>query len=318
LFFDPILSGNGKRSCAGCHKPTEYFTDTSVATSLSFNAVDPLPRNSPTLLNVVYNHLIMLDGKHISLQNQAIEVISNPIEMGTAYKNILENVLSCKEYKLALNKFAKLTPDNPKVNLDHISSALTLYYSDFSDFNAPFDRAMHNKEKVSKQVMDGFNIFMSKAQCATCHFVPQFNGVKPPYVGSEFEVIGVPEDLTFKSLGKDSGRYKVNPAYETMFAFRTGSIRNSTYTKPYMHSGVFKTMEEVIDFYDRGGGVGRGLNIPNQTLSSDSLHLTTNEKRDLMAFIKSLDENIVVPEPPQTLPVSNKKVYSQRKVGGDY
>ena len=122
---------------------------------------------------------------------------------------------------------------------------------------------------------------MSKAQCATCHFVPQFNGVKPPYIGSEFEVLGVPKDIAFKSLNDDKGRHGVNPADEMDHAFRTGTIRNIAYTAPYMHNGVFKTLNEVIDFYDVGGGAGKGLSVTNQTLSSDSLKLTAEEKQDL-------------------------------------
>jgi cytochrome c peroxidase len=318
LFFDPILSGNGKRSCASCHKPAEYFTDTTVTTSLAFNETGRLPRNTPTLLNAVYNHLLMLDGKHISLQDQAKDVTTNPNEMGCDPGKIIDNVMSCETYKKAFRKFKKLTPHYDEVNIDHVVSAITLYYSGFSDFNAPFDNAMNRKENISDEAISGFNLFMSKAECATCHFVPQFNGVKPPYIGSEFEVIGVPADSGYKKLSSDSGRYKINPAIETMNAFRTGSIRNSTNTKPYMHNGVFSTMDEVLDFYDAGGGAGKGLKLDNQTLSSDSLRLTKEEKNALKAFIKTLDEDIIFQKPPAKLPSTKLEKYKGRKVGGEY
>src|SRR6202012_4675012 len=81
LFYDPILSGNNSRSCASCHKPTEYFTDTSCTTNMHFDQTQRLPRNTPSLINVVYNHLLMLDGKHISLQSQGKDVMTNPNEM---------------------------------------------------------------------------------------------------------------------------------------------------------------------------------------------------------------------------------------------
>jgi len=97
LFYDPILSGNNSRSCVSCHKPKQYFTDTSCATSLQFDRKNRLPRNTPTLVDVVYNHLLMLDGKHISLQNQGRDVMTNPKEMGGNEKEIVEKVLSCKE-----------------------------------------------------------------------------------------------------------------------------------------------------------------------------------------------------------------------------
>ena len=159
---------------------------------------------------------------------------------------------------------------------------------------------------------------MSKAQCGTCHFVPQFNGVKPPYTGSEFEVLGVPADTAFSKLSADSGRYRANPAHETMRAFRTGSIRNSSFTAPYMHNGVFSTMDEVIDFYDKGGGVGRKLTVENQTLDTAPLQLTTLEKSNLLAFLKSLDENITFDKPPKALPSSSIRSLNKRKVGGEY
>jgi cytochrome c peroxidase len=177
---------------------------------------------------------------------------------------------------------------------------------------------MNNKQQISLSVQNGFNLFMSKAQCATCHFVPQFNGVKPPFVSSEFEVLGVPDHSDPTSLDADSGRYNVNPASEMLFAFRTGSIRNAEYTQPYMHNGIYKNLEEVIDFYNVGGGVGKGLNVSNQTLSGDSLHLTDTEKSDLIAFIKSLNEEIVFELPPTKLPLSKVKALNKRSVKNIY
>lgn len=318
FFYDPILSGNNKRSCASCHKPTEYFTDTVVTTNLQFNGFMSLPRNTPTLINVVYNHLLMLDGKHISLQAQGKDVTTNPIEMASNVDTLLKKVLSCKDYKKSLNKFAKYTPEEKNVSMNHIVSAISFYYSDFSNYYSHFDYAMEKKKELPEDAKHGFNIFMSKAQCATCHFVPQFNGVKPPYIGSEFEVLGVPHDTTFTGISPDKGRYEINPANETFDAFRTGTIRNAQFTKPYMHNGVFKTLDEVIDFYDAGGGAGKGLKVPNQTLESDSLHLTGQEKKDLLAFIFSLNENVIFENPPVALPLSKNEELNSRKVGGEY
>jgi cytochrome c peroxidase len=318
LFYDPILSGNNSRSCASCHKPKEYFTDTSFATAMHFDQEQRLPRNTPTLIGVVYNHLLMLDGRHISLQNQGKDVIINPVEMGGNEKEAVNKVLSCKEYKTTFKKLAKLTPEEKEISIDHIVSAITYYYSDFSNYYSPFDEAMNSSQPLNDDAVKGFNLFMGKAQCATCHYVPQFNGVPPPYIGSEFEVIGVPEDKDYHKLSGDKGRYKVNEAFETMGAFRTGSIRNAAYTKPYMHNGVFNTLEEVVDFYDAGGGVGKKLEVNNQTLSADSLKLTVLEKKELISFIHSLNEKVVFQNPPEQLPVSSDKALNNRKVGGTY
>jgi cytochrome c peroxidase len=318
LFYDPILSGNNKRSCASCHKPTEYFTDTAVATSMNYDGKTRLPRNSPSLINANFNHLVMLDGNHISLQNQTRAVITSPAELACSEKEVIEKVLSCPDYQKAFRKLVALTPEEPEITFGHITSTITYYYSRFSEYYAPFDEAMNNRKDLPENVRMGFNVFMSKAQCATCHFVPQFNGVKPPFVSSEFEVLGVPEDTSFKQLSDDKGRYNVNPAKETLRAFRTGSLRNSAHTAPYMHNGVFKTMNEVIDFYDAGGGAGKGLEVANQTLSSDSLHLSKTEKENLTQFINSLDERVRFEEPPGSLPRSKNKLLNARKVGGEY
>ena len=318
LFYDPILSGNNKRSCASCHKPTEFFTDTTVSSAENFARDGRLPRNTPSLIDAVFNHLSMLDGKHISLQGQAKDVIQNPNEMNSEEKELIKKVMSCDEYKNAFRRFLKFTPETKTVSLDHIVSAITFYYADFSLYYAPFDDAMNKNTAIPVEARRGFNLFMSKAQCATCHFVPHFNGVKPPYIGSEFEVLGVPADTNYSKLSDDKGRYDVNPATETLHAFRTGSVRNSLLTKPYMHNGVFTTIDQVIDLYDSGGGVGRKLRVENQTLSSDSLRLSAMEKNELKAFLRSMNENIIFEPPPTSLPVSSNKALNSRKTGGEY
>jgi cytochrome c peroxidase len=318
LFYDPILSGNNKRSCVSCHQSNSFFTDTTCVTAMQYNQKDKLKRNSPSLIGAPYNHLLMLDGKHISMKDQAVSVITNPDEMCADEKEVLKKVLSCKDYKRAFKQLLKYTPQEKEITMEHITSALTFYYSKFSKYDAPFDEAMNADKPITSQAIRGFNLFMSKAQCATCHFVPQFNGVKPPYVGSEFEVLGVPEDTTFKKLSTDKGRYAINEAEETIHAFRTGTVRNAEKTKPYMHNGVFTDLNQVIDFYDAGGGKGRGLNVENQTLSADSLHLTQREKSELILFIRSLTENIQFELPPDHLPTSSISSLNERKVGGNY
>lgn len=318
LFYDPILSANNQRSCASCHVPHQYFTDTTVQTALQFDRVQRLPRNTPSLVNAIYNHLLMLDGKHITLQAQVKDVISNPIEMRSSEKEIVEKVLSCKEYKAAFKKLLQHTPGETEVNGRHLFSAVTFYYSKFSAYYAPFDDAMHGKISLDEKSRQGFNLFMSKAVCATCHFVPFFNGVKPPYTGSEFEVLGTPADTGITQLSTDKGRHAVHPADEMLHAFRTGTVRNSAHTAPYMHNGVFPTLDAVVEFYNNGGGQGSGLEVPNQTLAADSLHLTAEEKASLIAFIQSLNEQIVFETPPPRLPQSSNAALNGRRVSGEY
>jgi cytochrome c peroxidase len=101
-------------------------------------------------------------------------------------------------------------------------------------------------------------------------------------------------------------------------AFRTGTLKNIAKTGPYMHNGVFSTLEEVIDFYNHGGGAGHGLVVENQTLSSDSLHLSEQDKKELIAFLEGLTEEIPLNSPPKVLPKSKISALNQRKPGGNY
>jgi cytochrome c peroxidase len=319
LFFDPILSGNNQRSCASCHKPDQGFTDSLNPTSLQFNQTDFLSRNTPSLLNAVHYQLLMLDGKHISLQNQAKDVTNNSIEMGSNPEELVSKVMQVPSYKKAFQSWLKFTPTETKVTMEHIVSALTLYYGQFSFHSSKFDHAFNQVNyRLEPEIVDGFNLFMGKAQCGTCHFVPQFNGTKPPYISSEFEVLGVPSDTTYKTLSEDLGRFLVHPAEEMHRAFRTPSLRNVAQTGPYFHNGSFKNLDQVLDFYDVGGGQGKGLKIENQTLASDSLHLTKLEKQKLLAFMRSLSEEIPVETPPTVLPPSKGKALETRKPGGIY
>jgi len=318
LFYDPILSGDNKRSCASCHKLDNCLADTSMATELKFNSTVPLGRNQPSLINSVYNHLLNLDGKFLTLQDQAKGVITNPEEMGGNEEDVVKKVLSVPLYKEYLNRFTSISNEKEKVSIKHITSALTYFYGKFSNYYSPFDEAMNNNQPLEEDAKAGFNVFMGKAQCGTCHFAPQFNGIKPPYINNEFEVIGVPSAEAANHLSNDHGRFAVHAAAETKNAFRTPTIRNTQFTKPYMHNGVYKTMEEVIDFYDAGGGAGKGIAINNQTLPADSLKLTAAEKKQLLAFINSLTENIPFETPPQKLPLSKSTALNLRKAGGEY
>ncbi len=318
LFYDPMLSGNNRRACASCHKPEQYFTDTTVATAPAFDGSHRLPRNTPSLINVVYNHLLMLDGRHFSLHAQGKDVMTTGTEMGGIDTNLLQKTLSCKEYRKGFKRLLKFTPEEPDITLAHIVSAITYYYGSFSNYYSPFDDAMNHNQHLSREAVHGFNLFMSKAKCGTCHYVPQFNGVPAPYISSEFEVVGTPADTAYTRLSTDRGRYMVNPVSEMDGAFRVTTVRNAAHTKPYMHNGVFTTLEQVIAFYEEGGGAGKKLNVPNQTLAHDKLKLTPGEQKDLIAFIQTLDERIIFDTPPTQLPTSTIGELNKRKPGGEY
>ncbi len=318
LFHDPILSGDNQRSCSSCHSPEQFFTDTTVVTHFEFGKKQRLTRNTPSLLNSSFNHLLMYDGKHYSLIAQAKAVMTNPQEMNSKETEIMEKVLSCRDYNKRFTNWCQYTPAYPKPSFEHLASALIMYYTSFDQAVAPFDQMMNQQRATDTVVEKGFNLFMGKAQCGTCHFVPLFNGVKPPYTGSEFEVLGVPADTSYAKGDTDLGRSLVFDAPEMRYAFRTGTVRNAAVTAPYMHNGVFTTLDQVVEFYNQGGGAGKGLNYPHQTLSAEKLNLNTLEKQQLIVFIRSLTENLRDSTAIKTLPTSKRKLLTTRTVNGSY
>lgn len=317
LFHDPILSGNLERSCASCHLPNQFFTDTVHSTALKFNHEGRLDRNAPTLINARLNHLIMQDGQHRNLFEQLLAVHKNPLELNGDQKKNFKDILSCREYKDKLTLLAAVSSQK-ELSFDHVMAAIVFYYTSFDHGKSRFDKALSGLIELTPGERQGFNLFMGKAQCGTCHFMPHFNGMKPPYTSNEFEVLGTPSDTSFNALSPDLGRYINHPVPEMKNAFRTNTLRNISKTKPYMHNGVFFSLEQVIEFYNLGGGQGRGLDISNQTLSPDSLHLTKVEKKQLIEFMNTLDENCKPDSPPEKLPASRHKKLNNRIVGGIY
>ncbi len=150
-----------------------------------------------------------------------------------------------------------------------------------------------NKQKLTTEEINGFNLFAGKAKCATCHFIPFFNGTIPPwYNKTESEIIGVPTFVAWKNakLDNDLGRYNLNKLEELKYAFKTPTVRNVEKTAPYMHNGSFKNLVDVVEFYHKGGGVGIGIALPFQSLPFDSLILNSTEKKSIVAFMKTLTD----------------------------
>jgi len=138
---------------------------------------------------------------------------------------------------------------------------------------------------------------MGKGGCGTCHFAPLFSGNTPPrYLASDVEVIGAPASPKWPlRLDPDSGRARIDHLASHLHAFKTPSLRNVALSAPYMHNGAFRTLDDVVAFYDHGGAQGLGAPIANQTLSADSLHLTLSERHAIVAFLGALTDTVVRP-----------------------
>jgi len=290
LFFEKALSGNGVRSCSSCHSPDRYLTD-GLARNKTVDGKAELPRNTPSLFYAGYQYAQFWDGRAPSLEAQINAVLSNPSEMNSSGAIVCKRVAGKPVYAQA---YKAIWPSDSAISAERIAGALAAYIRTLAPFRSDFDRYMQgDRSALTRDQQNGFNLFMGKARCGSCHFAPLFNGLLPPlYTSTEFEILGTPADDHLETARADSdpGRYDFFPVPLNKGAFKTPALRNAAVTGPYMHNGRFSSLEKVIDFYDRGGGVGLGLKIPEQTLSSDSLHLTDKEKTDLIAFIGALTD----------------------------
>ncbi|WP_338398218.1 cytochrome-c peroxidase [Persicobacter psychrovividus] len=289
LFFDPQLSGNGQRSCASCHQTNHAFASTK-ARDLAIGQQKPLPRNTPSLNYAAFQSLQFWDGRAGKLEDQIRQVISNPEEMNSSLAMVSEKLNTQASYQ---KYFEEAFGPTPSISPLQIQTALADYIRSIPVGQSAFDQMLFSKLPDNPQVAHGFDLFMGKAQCGTCHFFPLFNGTVPPhFTETETEVLGITATENFRepTLDPDAGKYHLYQADLHLFAFKTPTVRNSALTAPYMHNGAFSSLEKVLEFYDAGGGAGLGLNIPHQTLPADSLHLSQNEKDALIAFLAALND----------------------------
>ncbi|WP_281309852.1 cytochrome-c peroxidase [Flavobacterium flavigenum] len=287
LFYDTTISKDQKRSCATCHVPEKAFTD-GRKTNLSLDGFD-LPRNTPTLTYAGLQNALFWDLRQIDLEKQSVDVVQNEKEMHGSFSQIIPLINKDKKYK---DLFEKAFPKNNKIEEWQLQNAIASYIRSLNDFDSRFDLYMRGESNdFSEEEKLGFNLFTGKAKCATCHFIPLFNGTVPPnYSKTEQEVIGTPKDKTAKEISPDLGKYNQFEMDQLKNAFKTPSIRNVAKTAPYMHNGVFTTLEEVVDFYNKGGGKGLGYPVENQTLPFDQLKLSKKEESALVAFMKTLTD----------------------------
>jgi cytochrome c peroxidase len=284
LFNDPVLSGDNSRACASCHHSEKAFTD-GLEKAISLDGNSLVKRNTPTLTHIAFQRVFFYDSRVNYLEDQAVAVIKNENEM---HGSLVKSVLALKNKVSYVTRFQKAFP-NKEIDEFGIKNALASYIRSLSKYDAKFDSYMRGDAKFDWNEVAGFNLFTGKAKCATCHFIPLTNGTVPPsFMKSESEVLGVPNQ--YKKLDADLGKFDLTRAEIHRNSFKTPTLRNVELTAPYMHNGVFKTLEEVIDFYNDGGGNGLGFNLPNQTLPEDKLNLTDLEKKQLIAFVRTLTD----------------------------
>lgn len=293
LFYDPILSANDDLACASCHHPDRGFGD---GRALAEGAHGDLRRNAPTLWNVAYASSLFWDGRAATLEDQMLVPLTSSDEMGADIDAMIAQLRGIDAYAAL---FDAAFDQQPSITLETVTTAIAAFQRTLIADDTPFDRfAAGDFNALTPAQRRGFDVFRSaQTRCFECHAWPTFTH-------NTFHVIGVPDT---DPDNPDLGRAEFINAPDAERAFRTPGLRNVALTAPYMHNGVFATLEEVIDFYADGGGPGRGLDIPVDE-KVRGFTLSEQQISDLVQFLYALTDEpaelIAVPERvPSGLPV---------------
>ena len=287
LFYDRRLSGDGTMSCVTCHQPELAFTD-GMAISLNYPTTKNW-RNAPTLVNLAFNKFLFHDGRATSIEEQALFPILSAFEMNQNLDYLEEELRSVPEYVQAFEEVF----GSKDITREKIAMALAAFERILISQNAPLDRFLTgDKSALSKEARAWLAIFKGKGKCLQCHYGQNL-------IDDDFHALNVPEHPDFqndprvaatrrfvakfnnfeayRTLDEDPGRYLITKKNKDWRAFRTPTLREIAHTAPYMHNGIFETLDEVIEFFDRGGGKD------NKALQP--LGLSTEEKSSLKEFL---------------------------------
>lgn len=265
LYFDKRLSSDNTISCASCHDPEKGWSNAeSFATGVGGQKGG---RNSPTIINSAYTKLHFWDGRASSLEDQALGPIQNPIEMNMKMDVALDRLNKIPGYT---KQFEEVF-GTKQITEDNLAKAIAAYERTILSGDAPYDRfKAGQKDALSESAQRGMKLFFGKAVCSACHSGPNFTD-------QAFHNIGIGMDKE----NPDKGRFAESGLGGDMGSFKTPTLREIARTAPYMHDGSLKTLEEVVEHYNKGG-------IDNPYLDEEifPLKLTDQEKKDLVTFMK--------------------------------
>jgi cytochrome c peroxidase len=279
LFFDPRLSGSDRISCASCHNPALSWGD-GLPRAVGL-AKKPLGRRTPTILNLAWSDSMFWDGRAESLEKQALGPIQAAGEMNLTLDRMVAKIVAIPGYTVL---FARAYPGEPIAEAT-VAKAIATFERQIVSGTAPFDRWQAGADgAMSPEARRGFELFNTKARCATCHSGWRFSD-------DSFHDVGVP--------GADLGRGTILPDIAAMqHAFKTPTLRNVARRAPYMHDGSIASLEDVVELYDRGGLARR----PSLSTDIAPLRLTPEEKQDVIAFLGALtstDTPVEIPALPR-------------------
>jgi cytochrome c peroxidase len=279
LYFDPRLSFDNSVSCASCHSPAHAFGDgAAVSTGIKGQKGG---RSAPTVINRAFSLAQFWDGRAATLEEQAKGPMANPIEMGHTHEGVVTRLKAVPGYGVL---FAKVF-GTENFTIDHVAKAIAAFERTVLSGNAPYDRyRAGDKKAMTPAQVRGMSVFFDKAKCDSCHEGANFTL-------NAFANIGIGADKP----DPDVGRYAVTKNDADWGVFKTPTLREVEHTAPYMHDGSVRTLEDVVEYYDKGGTPNRNLDPKIKRL-----HLSPQEKSDLVAFLKALSgegwQNIRAPE----------------------
>jgi cytochrome c peroxidase len=292
LFFDPVLSKDGTKSCGSCHQPDKGFSD-GMRTSVGVDNT-LLKRGAPSLWNVAFLKKFFWDARATTLESQMQGPLYSKEEMGNTPEQLIESLNEIEEYRV-LFRIAFPEKKSDDITLSEIYESIAAFESSLITLNSRYDQYAHGYHNaLNKQEIEGLNIFRSfVARCAECHTPPLFTNQQVAVIG-----LSEPENKQF-----DPGAEKTFNDSTLRGAFKVPSLRNIDLTAPYTHSGKFATLREMIQFYN----LGRGHEVP----PNEKLHihwhiwepnLTSDEMDRLVDFLKTLTDESFKPQVPQILP----------------
>jgi cytochrome c peroxidase len=272
LFSEKMLSKDSSISCASCHIPGYAFADT-VAFSVGIGG-KRTKRNTPSVLNMKNRPYYFWDGRAASLEEQALMPIQNPDEMGLPIDEAVQRLNASKEYKMLFQKIFKQKPD-----AKNLAEAFAAFEQTLETVDSKFDDWSNNLKKLTAQEERGRQLFVGdKAKCFDCHRMEDFTN-------DEFKNIGLYNGGTLN----DSGLFNITKKESDLGKFKTPGLRNIAVTAPYMHNGMFNTLEAVMEYYNNPQEMVTGSINMDDALKKP-LGLTRQEKKDIIAFLKTLTD----------------------------
>ena len=268
LYYDTRLSADNTVSCGTCHTPAFAYTD-GQPNSKGIRGQRG-GRSAPSVINRAYSLAQFWDGRAATLEEQAKGPIQNPIEMGETHEGVVKKLNGIAGYRSLFKKVY----GSEEIDIDRVAMAIATFERIVLSGNSAYDKyKAGNKTAMSASQIRGLDVYLNKAKCDGCH-----EGIN--FTANSYHNIGVGMDKP----NPDEGRSAVTKNAADWGAFKTPTLRDISRTAPYMHDGSLKTLEEVVDFYDKGG-------IPNKNLDEKikKLNLTEQNKKDLVAFMKALD-----------------------------